>query len=232
MAVGAWLDSGAGTVAPYGHELRRAAPHAPGTPQRVRTRPMRVHRRLPAVVTGGVGRKEWRPCAHWASQLLCNTAASPAPRVRLARRNPVHCIQIQPWTAGARLEDSAATNGPTSLLTSGGPGFDSGALLRVLSTRRRVWTPPYASQHVAKSPADRPGCGRWRRVGGLGAGLGLALLWWRSPPAFTPRGGRAALLLQHLRGGSEQQPATMRGAAASESMARCHHSAAALRAKR
>ena len=121
--------------------------------------------------------------------------------VRMARRTPVHCIHKQPWTAGARLEDSVAANGRDQLLTSAGPGLrlwrslpEPSALAEAsghLLTRHNTWR---------RVPPVRPRLWAWPPLVRLGSGLGLALLWWRSPPALRTREPAAHVLL-HLGGG-------------------------------
>ena len=155
---------------------------------------------------------------------------------RLAPRQPRLCTshqrhttpQVESTTAGAHLRSLPHSTASQPCSPALGLASTPGVVFRSPQHCRSARTPPYASQHVAKSPASGPGCGRGRRGGGLGSGVHWMLCVGASPRVHNT-GAAQRLSYKPQR---RFRAAAVRKAAASESMARCHHSAAASRAKR
>ena len=145
--------------------------------------------RLPAVVTGGVGRKSVGPVPTGQSQLLCNTA-SPAPRCAWPKRpDAVHCIQKQPWTTGLAAAALSDSTSKTSCSPAPGLVFDSGAVRR---------SPQRVPKRLDTSLSSTTGCeesGGPARVCALAPGcVGCCLAAWCGgfAPGVHTTGARGA----------------------------------------
>ena len=127
---------------------------------------------LPAVVTGGVGRKEWRPCAQPAVVRHQRHLRRPC---AAARRSPTLCIAFRNRSGPRGLLRELCRTQPARpvphrrWLVCRHPG----AVFRSLQHSPTVWTRSYASQHAATSPAGPPlGRGAGAGVCGLGCCFG------------------------------------------------------------